>query len=85
MKYNVLMRKAWTFLILGIWVTILPYSGFPYSWKDTLGVLTGLLIIGLSCLMYRDSKIEEAGIEEKNFDTFLENSDFTENDTNELN
>lgn len=67
------MRKARIFLILGIWVTILPYLGFPYSWKDILTTLSGLGLIGVSYLLYRESKIKEID-KEKTFDNFSENN-----------
>ena len=74
MKYNVFMNKAYMFLILGIWVTILPYLGFPSSWKDVFYTLTGLGLVFLSYLLYKDSKARKDN--EKTFDNFSENSDF---------
>lgn len=61
------------FLILGVWVAILPYLGFPYSWKSVLSVLTGLAIIYLSYTMYLDYKKENSAEE---FDNFRENAAF---------
>jgi hypothetical protein len=71
------MSKPRILLILGIWVTILPYLGFPNSWKDVLYTITGLGLLGLSYFLYRDYKIKE----DKNgdFDNFRENSDFSIN------
>ncbi|MFH1201008.1 MAG: hypothetical protein V1484_01615 [bacterium] len=66
------MRKARIFLILGIWITVLPYLGFPYSWKDVLITLSGLGLIGVSYMLYRESKIKKIE-EEKTFDNFSEN------------
>ncbi|HTE48954.1 MAG TPA: hypothetical protein VK675_03550 [Candidatus Paceibacterota bacterium] len=71
------MRKAYILLILGIWVTVLPYLGFPYSWKDILMNLTGLSLIYLSFKLYKESKIKEIK-EEKIFDNFSENKFFKE-------
>ena len=81
MKYNIPMRKAYTLLFLGIWIAILPHLGFPYSWKDTLTTLSGLLIIYVSFALYKASKTKEIK-DEKTFDNFSENSDFVENKTN---
>ena len=61
-------------LALGIWLAILPYLGFPYSWKDILTTLTGLVFIGLSYLLYKDYKATED--KKKTFDNFSENKDF---------
>lgn len=66
------MRKARVFLILGIWIMILPYLGFPYSWKDILITLSGLGLIYLSFTLYQESKIKEIK-KEKTFDNFSEN------------
>lgn len=76
MKYTVFMRKARILLILGVWITILPYLGFPYSWKDTLSTLTGLVLIYFSYVLYKEYKAEEKS--EETFDSFKENGAFTE-------
>ena len=70
------MQKARIFLFLGIWMTILPYLGFPYFWKDILTTLSGLGLICVSFILYKESKKEERK-EEKTFDNFRENN-FTE-------
>jgi hypothetical protein len=69
------MRRARIFLIIGIWVAILPYLGFPYSWKDVLFALTGLVIIFISYLMYEENKPKDV---KGKFDNFRENADFNE-------
>lgn len=66
------MKKAWILLVLGIWITILPYLGFPYSWKDVLTALTGIGIIYVSFVLYKESKTKEKK-EEERFDNFSEN------------
>jgi len=65
------MRKARILLILGTWVAILPYLGFPYSWKDTLSFFTGIALIGFSYVFYKDARKKEH--KEKTFDNFKEN------------
>ena len=74
------MRRARIFLILGIWITILPYLGFPYSWKDVLTTLSGLGLIGMSYMLYRELKTKEVK-KEKTFDNFSEN-EFKEEEIN---
>lgn len=69
------MRKERMLLILGIWVTILPYLGLPYFWKDILSTLTGLGLICFSYILYRDYK---AKANTETFDNFRENRDFGE-------
>jgi hypothetical protein len=82
MKYNIPMRRARIFLILGIWITLLPYLGFPYSWKDILTTLSGLGLIGMSYLLYRELKTKEIK-KEKTFDNFSENEFKEEGEIND--
>ncbi len=70
MKYNIPMRKAYKLLILGIWVAILPYLGFPSFWKNILFSLSGLGLIYFSFVMYKNSKDKKKVV----FDNFSENS-----------
>lgn len=71
------MRKARILLICGVWMALLPYLGFPYSWKDILETLTGLGLIFFSYMIYKELKDKES--KKKVFDNFRENKDF--NDT----
>ena len=70
------MRKAQILLFLGVWITILPFLGFPYSWQDALTALTGLVFIYLSYTLYKNYKAKEH--KEKTFDNFRENKNFEE-------
>ncbi len=70
--YNTLMRKAYIFLILGIWVAVVPQLGFPYSWKDKLETISGLIIILVSFMLYNDFKKKQVK-KEKAFENFSEN------------
>ena len=65
------MRKAYILLILGIWVTVLSYLGFPYSMKDNLFSVTGIIIIFLSYIFYKEYKAKQN--KEETFDNFSEN------------
>lgn len=71
------MRKARIFLTLGIWISILPYLGFPYSWKNILFTISGLVIIYLSYIIYRESKTIDK--KETITENFSENSNFYKN------
>lgn len=72
------MQKARILLMLGIWVAILPYLGFLYSWKNVLFTLSGLGLVYLSYVLYKESKTGET--EEKSSDNFSENGDFSKNE-----
>jgi cbb3-type cytochrome oxidase subunit 3 len=68
------MNKARVILILGIWTALLPYLGFPYSWKNFLMIFTGIILLYVSYTLYKESKEKADG--ENKFDNFSENSDF---------
>ncbi len=65
------MSRARILLILGVWVAVLPYLGFPLFWKDTLLTASGLALMYFSFLFYRESKMADGSV--RNFDNFSEN------------
>ncbi|HCY17816.1 MAG: hypothetical protein UR70_C0014G0015 [Candidatus Nomurabacteria bacterium GW2011_GWB1_35_20] len=71
------MSKVKIIFGLSVWVTILPYLGFPYSLKNVLFSVTGLGLIYLTYMLYKDFKAGETA--EKTFDNFSENNNFKEN------
>lgn len=66
------MKTARTLLILGIWVAVLPYLGFPYSWKQILFVFSGIFLMYLSYTIYKKEKNLTQSVK-KSFDNFSEN------------
>ena len=66
------MRKSYILLVLGIWLAILPYLGFPHFWKDILTTISGLGLIYASFIIYKESKTEKTRSAEI-FDSFSEN------------
>lgn len=48
------MSKDAIITVLGVWIAILPFLGFPGSWRTVLLVLTGLLIVGLGLKLRRE-------------------------------
>jgi hypothetical protein len=50
------MRKEKALFILGIWVAILSFLGFPQTWRNILFLISGLFIIYLSYLFYIESR-----------------------------
>lgn len=50
------MRKERTLFLMGIWVAILPFLGFPNNWRKTLFIITGFLLVYLSVLFYKQAK-----------------------------
>jgi hypothetical protein len=68
------MKRARTLLALGLWVAALPYLGFPYFWKNILFSLSGLGLVYLSFVLYKEYRAQYTG--NTTFDNFMENSDF---------
>lgn len=77
-----LMKQARILLALAIWVAILPYLGFPNSWKNIIFTITGLGLALFAYSIYREYKITKGKTFKKSFDNFLENKDFSEEKIN---
>lgn len=60
-------------MLLGIWIAVLPYLGFPSLWKNILFALTGLVLIYQSFILYQNQKKSWGG---QSSDNFRENSEF---------
>lgn len=73
------MNRARSLLLLGIWVAILPYLGFPFFWRNILFTLSGLGLAIFASVLYKEHK-SRTGEGKKTFDTFSENSDFETNE-----
>jgi len=56
MRYNGEMRKEKTLLIIGLWVALLSFLGFPSNWRKILFLITGLAIMYLAYLFYLEVK-----------------------------
>jgi hypothetical protein len=72
------MRRARILLLWGVWVAILPFLGFPYFWKNIFFVISGLGMIYISFMIYKEEKEKEKG--NRTFENFSENSDFADGD-----
>lgn len=68
------MSKIKIILILGIWIAVLPFLGFPYSFKNILFTITGIALIYLSYITYKKERSDES--KNENFENFSENKDF---------
>ena len=70
------MRKERTLLFIGIWVGILPYLGFPNSWRTVFFVITGLSLVYLAYLFYQQTKARMAK-DESTSKTFIDSVETT--------
>lgn len=60
-------------IISGIWIVVLPYTGFPSSWKTVLLIITGLVLIYIGIALLKRKKQSEAlDKSEKRTGTFTE-------------
>ena len=75
------MRRERILLFLGIWVAVLPYLGFPSSWKSILFSASGMALVYYSYVLYKESKAKDK--QEKTFDNFSENHNFAKNEEND--
>jgi len=66
------MRRIRILLFFGIWFAILPYLGFPLFWKDTLSMISGLMLVFFACILYKEHK--DTKTNKKTFDNFSENN-----------
>lgn len=71
------MRKERMLFFVGIWVAVLPFLGFPNSWRKILFVLSGLAIIYLAYLFRGQQKAHILEIrkssDEQVMDAFVDN------------
>lgn len=66
------MIKAYILLVGGVWMAVLPHLGFPYFWKDVLTTVSGIGLIYMSFVLYKEYKTKEVKKRET-FDNFSEN------------
>lgn len=71
------MRKERTLFFIGIWVGILPFLGFPNSWRKILFIITGIALIYLSYLFRQEAKARLEALKlnsnEQTMDSFIDN------------
>jgi hypothetical protein len=48
------MVKISSIFVLGILVVLMPFSGFPFEWKNATYIICGLAIIILSLLIRKE-------------------------------
>ncbi len=69
------MNKEKVLLILGVWLMILPFLGFPDLWKTILIVATGLTVTYLSALIWKQVRVRNINnVAEIKTETFTETS-----------
>lgn len=65
------MKRARLLLGVGIWVALLPHLGFPLIIKNILFLATGLVLIYLALVIYR--QINQGSERPAAFENFTEN------------
>jgi len=67
------MRKEKTLLIIGLWIIILPFLGFPDSWRKVFFIITGFSIMYLAYLFYLENKMRLSKNISSHNKTFVDN------------
>ena len=68
------MSRQRIILILGIWVAVLPFLGFPGSWKRILFLVCGAVIAFLAYLISKERRNNSGG-GKKDDQMFVDNRD----------
>ncbi len=68
--------KNWFLLLLGAWITILPWTGFPQQIKTPITVVSGLGVVLLSFVMARPESTRPSRSSEQ--DEFFAEDEFPE-------
>jgi len=71
------MRKEKTLFIIGIWIIILPFLGFPDTWRKIFFIITGFMLVYLSYIYYQQAKSRISKNENRS-KTFIDNIDRVE-------
>jgi len=71
------MRKEKTLFIIGIWIIILPFLGFPDTWRKIFFIITGFMLVYLSYIYYQQAKSRISKNENRS-KTFVDNIDRVE-------
>lgn len=66
------MRKEKALFVIGIWIMVLPFSGFPSLWRTLLFLATGLVIMYVAYLFYLQAK-KNMPKEENHNKSFVDN------------
>jgi len=56
----------------GLWLILLPFTGFPSSWKMILAAVMGLVLVYVGALLFKKAREQHAGNGEKKTETFTE-------------
>ncbi len=46
-------------LIAGIWLVVMPYTGFPSSWKTVFMIITGLVLVYVGIALLKKKKQQD--------------------------
>ena len=67
------MKKDISLITLGVWIVVVPFLGFPGTWKTIIFVISGLAVVLLTVLWRHE--LLRSGFPQKkgNHDVFVEN------------
>jgi hypothetical protein len=56
------MSKRQIVILLGVWIIVLPFLGFPESWRTILFMITGLYLIIVAYRLQAESRKSTAEV-----------------------
>lgn len=69
------MSKELVVIILGLLVALMPYLGFPGSWKTVFSIVIGIVIAGIAFIIRQERLWKEREeMHGRRADTFVENN-----------
>ena len=68
------MSKELIIILLGLLVALMPYLGFPGSWKSVFSIVIGIVIAGIAFIVRQERLWKEReDMRERHTGTFVEN------------
>lgn len=46
---------------VGVWLLVLPFTGFPRGWKTVLTLVSGAIVVYIGTLLWRATKLRKIG------------------------
>ena len=43
----------------GVWLIILPFTGFPRSWKTALTIISGVVLVYVGALIWKRARMKD--------------------------
>lgn len=68
------MKHTKTIVALGVLVALLPFLGFPSSWKNIIFLILGASISAIAFRVYAENRVIEPGKEGSEFGSYQQST-----------